>query len=73
MGRVSALRSDVVVVTSDNPRNEDPDAILADILPGLRAEGFIEADGEVAWEDGYFIALSDRKAAIARALSLARP
>lgn len=73
MGRISALRSDIVVVTSDNPRNEDPDAILADILPGLRAEGFIEADGEVAWEDGYFIAISDRRAAIALALSLARP
>lgn len=73
MGRISALRSDIVVVTSDNPRNEDPQAILADILPGLRAEGFIEADEEVAWEEGYFVALCDRKAAIARALSIARP
>jgi UDP-N-acetylmuramoyl-L-alanyl-D-glutamate--2,6-diaminopimelate ligase len=73
MGRISALRSDVVVVTSDNPRNEDPGAIISDILPGLREEGFLEANGEVDWEDGYFVALTDRKAAIARALSLARP
>jgi UDP-N-acetylmuramoyl-L-alanyl-D-glutamate--2,6-diaminopimelate ligase len=73
MGRISAMRSDIVVVTSDNPRNEDPQAILADILPGLRAEGFIEADEEVTWEEGYFVALCDRKAAIARALSIARP
>ncbi|HSL91192.1 MAG TPA: UDP-N-acetylmuramoyl-L-alanyl-D-glutamate--2,6-diaminopimelate ligase [Candidatus Limnocylindrales bacterium] len=73
MGRIAALRSDVVIATSDNPRNEDPVAILSDILPGLRAEGFLEARGEVAWDDGYFEVIPDRKAAIARALSIARP
>jgi UDP-N-acetylmuramoyl-L-alanyl-D-glutamate--2,6-diaminopimelate ligase len=73
MGRIAALRSDVVILTSDNPRNEDPNAILSDILPGLRSEGFLEAQGDVAWDDGYFVVLPDRKAAIARALSLARP
>jgi UDP-N-acetylmuramoyl-L-alanyl-D-glutamate--2,6-diaminopimelate ligase len=73
MGRIAALRSDVVIVTSDNPRNEDPNAIISDILPGLRSEGFLEARGDVAWDDGYFVVLPDRKAAIARALSLARP
>jgi UDP-N-acetylmuramoyl-L-alanyl-D-glutamate--2,6-diaminopimelate ligase len=73
MGRIAALRSDVVVVTSDNPRNEDPGAILSDILPGLRTEGFLEGRGEVAWDDGYFLVIPDRKAAIDRALSLARP
>ncbi len=35
MGRAAAELSDLVVLTSDNPRSEDPDAILADILPGL--------------------------------------
>lgn len=73
MGRIAALRSDIVVVTSDNPRNEEPDAIIADILPGLRAEGYLEAPGEGAWEDGFFVVSPDRKAAIATALSLARP
>jgi UDP-N-acetylmuramoyl-L-alanyl-D-glutamate--2,6-diaminopimelate ligase len=73
MGRIAALRSDVVVVTSDNPRNEDPGAILSDILPGLRTEGFLDGRGEVAWDDGYFLVIPDRKAAIDRALSLARP
>ena len=73
MGRIAALRSDIVVVTSDNPRREDPDAIISDILPGLRGEGYLEADGKEEWEDGYFEVLPDRKAAIARALSLARP
>ncbi len=47
MGRIAALRSDVVVVTSDNPRNEEPGAILREIVPGLLAEGFVEARGSV--------------------------
>jgi UDP-N-acetylmuramoyl-L-alanyl-D-glutamate--2,6-diaminopimelate ligase len=72
MGRIAALRSDVVIVTSDNPATRT-NAILSDILPGLRSEGFLEAQGDVAWDDGYFVVLPDRKAAIARALSLARP
>ncbi|MEW6720475.1 MAG: UDP-N-acetylmuramoyl-L-alanyl-D-glutamate--2,6-diaminopimelate ligase [Thermodesulfobacteriota bacterium] len=71
MGRVAALRSDVVVVTSDNPRNEDPEAIIADILPGLTSEGLMEARGPVEWDDGYFLKITDRKAAIAAAVSLA--
>ena len=37
MGEVAARLSDVVIVTSDNPRTEDPEAILADIEVGLRA------------------------------------
>ena len=36
MGRIAAEKSDYVIVTSDNPRTEDPEAIIADILPGLR-------------------------------------
>jgi UDP-N-acetylmuramoyl-L-alanyl-D-glutamate--2,6-diaminopimelate ligase len=35
MGRAAAEGSDVVVLTSDNPRSEDPEAIMADVLPGL--------------------------------------
>ena len=35
MGKIAAQMADFVVVTSDNPRTEDPDAIIADILPGL--------------------------------------
>ena len=35
MGEVAAQLSDLCVVTSDNPRSEDPQAIIHDILPGL--------------------------------------
>ncbi len=47
MGRVAGSLSDLVVLTSDNPRTEDPQAILNDALAGLEgtpAERIVEAD-----------------------------
>ncbi len=39
MGEAAALGSDLVIVTSDNPRSEDPRAIIEEILPGVRQTG----------------------------------
>jgi UDP-N-acetylmuramoyl-L-alanyl-D-glutamate--2,6-diaminopimelate ligase len=39
MGAAVARHSDRVIVTSDNPRTEDPERIIADILPGMDREG----------------------------------
>jgi UDP-N-acetylmuramoyl-L-alanyl-D-glutamate--2,6-diaminopimelate ligase len=39
MGEAGRARSDLVVLTSDNPRTEDPLRILADIERGVRAAG----------------------------------
>lgn len=61
MGRVAGELSDVVVVTSDNPRTEDPGAIIDEIEPGIRESG------------RPFYREEDRRTAIARALSLAAP
>ena len=64
MGRISAELADVTIVTSDNPRSENPDAILVDILAGI----------EGGADDARVIAEVDRHAAIQRALcELARP
>jgi UDP-N-acetylmuramoyl-L-alanyl-D-glutamate--2,6-diaminopimelate ligase len=60
MGRAGAELSDLAIVTSDNPRSEDPEAIVADVLAG------VEDRGEVVEE-------VDRRAAIALALSRAEP
>ncbi len=60
MGEAAGRGSDFVVVTSDNPRTEDPRAILAEVEPGLRNSG-IEYTIE-----------PDRAAAIRLALAAAR-
>ncbi|MCH1868274.1 UDP-N-acetylmuramoyl-L-alanyl-D-glutamate--2,6-diaminopimelate ligase [Nocardioides sp. CFH 31398] len=63
MGAVAARLSDVVVVTDDNPRSEDPAAIRAAVLGGARDEGADAVLEEVA----------DRREAVRRALALAGP
>lgn len=66
MGRASALLADRVVVTSDNPRSEQPDAIIAEILEGIRA---VEAEGQTLPP---FEVQPDRRAAIDQAIRNAR-
>jgi UDP-N-acetylmuramoyl-L-alanyl-D-glutamate--2,6-diaminopimelate ligase len=50
MGAVACEEADVVIVTSDNPRNEDPEAIVAAILEGCRAGVDVEIDRRAAIE-----------------------
>jgi UDP-N-acetylmuramoyl-L-alanyl-D-glutamate--2,6-diaminopimelate ligase len=64
MGRIAAEWGDVVVVTSDNPRGEDPVAIIEEIRPGV-AQGAAGRAVEVRIEP-------DRRRAIHLALELAR-
>jgi UDP-N-acetylmuramoyl-L-alanyl-D-glutamate--2,6-diaminopimelate ligase len=56
MGRIAALGADVCWVTSDNPRMEDPDRIIADVLEGCREAGVtprVEADRAGAIRSAY--------------------
>src|SRR2546430_132428 len=57
MGRIASELADVAIVTSDNPRSEDPDAIIAEVV--ARAEASLEVE-------------PDRATAIGRALALAQ-
>jgi UDP-N-acetylmuramoyl-L-alanyl-D-glutamate--2,6-diaminopimelate ligase len=58
MGRLASRLADVVIVTSDNPRSEAPEAIAAEIVSGTEGEVEVELD---------------RAAAIGRAVEVARP
>ncbi len=73
MGEVAAA-ADLPIVTSDNPRGEDPDEIIQDIVPGLEKTGLHRMGAAKArtGEKGYLVE-ADRKAAIALAISLAKP
>jgi len=58
MGEVAARLADVAIATSDNPRGEDPERILDDIVAGMAGAAHER--------------ITDRRAAIGRALALAR-
>lgn len=61
MGEVSGRLADFTIITSDNPRFEEPDAIIADIVTGISKT------------DGAYISIPDRKEAIAYAIENGRP
>ncbi|TYO96089.1 UDP-N-acetylmuramoylalanyl-D-glutamate--2,6-diaminopimelate ligase [Geothermobacter ehrlichii] len=72
MGEVAARLSDLVIVTSDNPRSEDPQRIIADILPGLErteAKRLATAELPEAGTTGYLV-IADRRRAIETAVAL---
>ncbi len=60
MGEIGARLADICLVTSDNPRSEDPEAIIAEILAGTGGAGHVEHD-------------VDRRRSIHRAVALAEP
>jgi UDP-N-acetylmuramoyl-L-alanyl-D-glutamate--2,6-diaminopimelate ligase len=61
MGAIAARLADVVIVTSDNPRSESPEAIIDEILGGVPAKAF------------HVKRSVDRRAAIEQAIGLAEP
>ncbi len=60
MGEIAARLSDIVIATSDNPRTEEPEAILADVEVGLKSAG------------KPYLKIADRRAAIHHAIAEAR-
>lgn len=73
MGRVAAETADLFVLTSDNPRSEDPRQILDEIEAGVRDVGTprVESDELAAAARGYCL-LVDRREAIVAAIRSAR-
>jgi UDP-N-acetylmuramoyl-L-alanyl-D-glutamate--2,6-diaminopimelate ligase len=65
MGAVAGRLSDLIVVTSDNPRSEDPARIIEEIQRGITSDTRRDA--------GQLLAIVDRGAAIAKAIEAAHP
>ncbi len=57
MGRIASDNSDIVITTSDNPRYEDPEKIIDDIIAGI---------------DGKYISIVEREKAIEEAVKIAK-
>ena len=64
MGKIAAKYSDIVMVTSDNPRTEDPDLILKDIEAGLHEDSVPQEKYQL---------IVDRRKAIQKAIEMASP
>jgi UDP-N-acetylmuramoyl-L-alanyl-D-glutamate--2,6-diaminopimelate ligase len=62
MGRIAGTLADIPIATSDNPRSEDPEAILSEVERGLVASGATK-----------FLRIADRRQAIQAAIELANP
>lgn len=58
MGKISGKLSDISIITSDNPRTEDPDAIIEDILKGIESDNYV--------------VIENRKEAIKKAIKIAK-
>lgn len=67
MGKEAARGSDFVVVTSDNPRSEDPDAIIEHVVEGVQEAGFEPSPGHLngaPMKTGFYRVMPDRREAI---------
>ena len=66
MGAVAGRLSDLIVITSDNPRSEDPQRIIEEIQRGITADTRKDAGQQL-------LTIVDRRAAIAKAVEVATP
>jgi UDP-N-acetylmuramoyl-L-alanyl-D-glutamate--2,6-diaminopimelate ligase/murE/murF fusion protein len=75
MGEIVARLCDLSIVTSDNPRSEDPLAIIEQILPGVRQAKGVEYsswDLKAGFEKKGYVAEHDRRRAIELGISASR-
>jgi murE/murF fusion protein len=74
MGRIACEHSDIAIVTSDNPRTENPNAIIHDILEGMTGfERLSDQDPLVNPYKKGFLVETDRKTALEKAVFISKP
>lgn len=62
MGKIATRKSTLAIITSDNPRTEDPNIIIKEIEAGVEAQNFSK-----------YTSIPDRKEAIKMAIKFAEP
>jgi UDP-N-acetylmuramoyl-L-alanyl-D-glutamate--2,6-diaminopimelate ligase len=74
MGEIAGRLADLVIVTSDNPRTEDPMAIIDAIVPGVQQANCTPVAQEALGQGGVaeYAVVPERRAAIERAVAIAR-
>lgn len=80
MGQISAKYSDIIILTSEDPRDEGPESIMHDILAGIAVDKFEVLEGgninehavDIKSGKRYIVKIPDRKEAIQFAVGLAK-
>jgi len=73
MGEIAGRASDLPILTSDNPRTEDPLRIITEVEAGLAATALKRIEPDAAHSEAGYLIEPDRRLAIAMALRLAAP
>jgi murE/murF fusion protein len=75
MGEAAAELADFSIITSDNPRSEDPALIIDEIAEGMHSAGVKELSVATIFEQGRygFTCITDRRTAVHSACSMAKP
>jgi UDP-N-acetylmuramoyl-L-alanyl-D-glutamate--2,6-diaminopimelate ligase len=71
MGKIAGNYGDLVIITSDNPRGEDPAAIVGEIEPGIRESGLDKVNPDLPYNSRGYQIILDRRKAIQAAIQLA--
>ena len=69
MGLIAASMSDILIITSDNPRSEDPLRIIEEIKVGVERSGMDKFEDD---KSGGYLVIPERKYAIKRAIALSK-
>ena len=76
MGNIAATLADLAIVTSDNPRTEPPEKIIADILAGVRPTGKVEVPAsqlDACFDGNMYVVEEDRSKAIQLGIRVSLP
>ena len=71
MGRLAGDYSDLAIITSDNPRGEDPEHIVSEVEPGVREAGLHRVEPDSPYTNRSYRIFIDRRMAICSAVDLA--